>query len=221
VHSVTTSLSTEWFTCSKFAQNCFMFRPQMFLIGVSGMIRKRGEFSETKDALLRYYSSKQSSQAARLVGFGVALFTLLQVVQQSKDKPLSDIFINTDIFFSEFLQTIGLSEVFSSIGAGAKFFLFLASLVIIMTFLVRTFFRFAVFAQAAEFLLRLPPAKVPECTEPIHSVIDIAVMGDMKEKKAFGFRLSLFTETKRRRAGWVVCLSFAIASTLILTLLLW
>lgn len=105
-------------------------------------------FDESKNALLRYFSDLQMSQVARLIGFIVALFTLLQTAQNSN--PLSKV-------FPIFLVSINLLSLESL----KILFLFLIAF-LLMLFVVRAVIRFAIFGKLSSHLISIYPFEIPE-----------------------------------------------------------
>jgi hypothetical protein len=104
-------------------------------------------FEETKSSLLRYHSELQSSQAARLVGFAVALFTLIQTVQTARQNGLSVIFgVELNI------------PIPSSVGLLS----FSAGIFILMLLIIRAIFRYAAIASLAQRLIELEPFHIEE-----------------------------------------------------------
>lgn len=104
-------------------------------------------FEEAKSSLLRYYSELQSSQATRLIGFAVALFTLVQTVQSAHQNGLSVIFrIELNIPTP---NTVGLV-------------LFSGGIFVLVLLIVRTIFRYAALACFVERVTELQPNHVEE-----------------------------------------------------------
>ncbi len=103
---------------------------------------------EAKNSLIKYYSDQQGSQSTRLVGFAVGLFTLLGLAQVSFDKGLREVYSNfqgfvvfTDIpWFWDFCKVVFL----------------LFSTWLILFFIVRSIFRYAMFGYMSTILMNLP-----------------------------------------------------------------
>ena len=170
-------------------------------------------FNETKNALLRHYASNQSSQSARLIGFLIGLFTLLQTVQHSEKEPLAGIFKNI-----EFALTF---EIHPIVGDMFKLLLFSVFVWVSLVFIVRTIFRFPLFSYSSDCLITLKLSDISENSKkPIHSVIQEATFDMVCAKKVFGiFRLSWFISRgtgKEHRTGVILCMFLAFLATLIL-----
>jgi hypothetical protein len=122
-----------------------------------------------KSDLLSYYSSQQISQGARLVGFAVGTFTLLQVVLHQNH--ISEIFPDARLILTsnEFLVSDGFWKVF--ILALGTFML--------LVWLIRAIFRFAVFSCLANWTKLVYHKKVQEYISSSKDELSIhaAVMG--------------------------------------------
>jgi len=194
------------------------------------------EFNETKNALLRYYTSQQTSQGARLIGFTLALFTLIQTVQNSKQQPLSNIFSDLANTLTEFAQTCEIFEVLSSIIVTISFPLFFLSIFILLFFIFRTIFRFSIFAFFSDYLIKIKSCEISKTTKPIHHAIHETI-SDKWEKESkrvyLFFKLIWFinrdskTSKQDRKTsrqhwiGFILCGIFAFLLSLILMLFLW
>jgi hypothetical protein len=176
------------------------------------------QFNETKSALLRHYTSNQTSQGARLIGFTVALFTLLQTVQHSRQEPLSRIFSNIDAF---------LPQVAPGFAASLKFLLFFCSVLALFFFIFHAIFRFIVFAYFSDSVIRVKQSEISLWTEGIHQDIHVAARIRMEEtkKRIYGVFPTVWFVAKGEESqhwkGWIACFFLALCSTLILMLFLW
>lgn len=175
-------------------------------------------FNETKNALLRHYASNQSSQSARLIGFLIGLFTLLQTVQQSQKEPLAGIFKNI-----EFALTF---EIHPSVGDVFKLFFFSVFVWVSLVFIVRTIFRFQLFSYSSNYLITLKLSDLSEHSKKaIHSAIQEATFDKVCAQNVFGiFRLSWFISRdtgEEHRIGLILCMFLAFLATLILIWFLW
>jgi len=172
-------------------------------------------FIQMKNALLRYFTNQQISQATRLIGFGVVLFALLQTVQHSCQEPLASI-------FSTMAKIIMPSEVWMPLAEVLKFHLLLILIVILLTYIIRTIIRFSLFSYLAEYLM--------EVTEPIkeskykaYKMLYEAASEKLKKRGKklywiFPLKWSLPEESTK---GWIVCTLASIPLALILLGLLW
>jgi hypothetical protein len=183
---------------------------------------------ETKTSLIHYYTSQQTSQSARLIGFTIALFTLLQVVQYSKQEPLSGIFRELARQISSVSSKLGISEtvvMYTWIGEIVKFCVLFLSISFLMTWLIRTVFRFLVYAYHAQYVMFVGKDEI-DSSLPIHYAIHEATFDRIKEIKAYWlFPLKWFMrkgkEKTLTRKGWKRSIVMAIISTLILLWLIW
>jgi len=176
-------------------------------------------FEEARNTLLSHYSDSQTSQGARLIGFAVALFTLIQTVQSSGSNLLSTIF-PTGLVMAGF-------EILTPYANGAKAILLFAGILVLMTYIVRTMFRFAVYSGFASYLINLLPFEV-EKNQSIQSAIHNAVIQSMINKNAKLYwviqcKWFIASECHRRenRNGWILALIIALILTSILVWLLW
>ena len=171
---------------------------------------------KTRSELLRYYTSQQTSQGARLIGFAIVLFTLTQLVQRSHEQPLSSVFSNLPLLLN--LSEIGLIlvEMF-------KFGVLLFSIAILIFWVIRTIFRFAVFAYFAQRLIELDVVEVsaqtkePECSA-VHGAVANLVA---KEKVYFTVPLVWFFARGENSQNWKGLLFSAILAVLVSLILLW
>jgi hypothetical protein len=182
----------------------------------------KDDFLKTKNALLSYYSSQLTAQSARLIGFSVALFTLLEVAQNSSNLHLSNILSNSGYF-----------DFLAPLSDGFRFgFLFLG-IVFLVALIVRTLGRFSVFAQISEELLEVTvdsaakkmkerEQKEPEIT--VYQAIHRDAVGKLRERNVgvFFFRTNWFThETRDKRTAWLVSIIYGIVFALLLLSFLW
>jgi hypothetical protein len=105
---------------------------------------KDDKIESAKQALLKHYTDEQNGQITRLLGFAVGLFTLLQLAQSLGDKAFNQIFI----CFPSLIQFTQPWE-----GDVLKtLFLFLGTWVILY-FILRSIFRFAVFGLFTSYVM--------------------------------------------------------------------
>lgn len=171
-------------------------------------------FNNAKNSLLRYYSSQQTSQGTRLIGFTVGLFTLLQTVQYAQEVSLSKV-------FPDLTECIRIIEVCAWLGESVKFSLLFLAIFILLTWTVRTIFRFLVYAYFAERLMKVTQEGIGE---PMHSTIHSTITEKLDEEnvKAYWFfPLTWFFRRKDKLKGWICCLFLAGLCTLILLWFLW
>lgn len=191
------------------------------------------KFNETKNALLRHYGTNRASRGVHLVGFTAGLFTLIQTVQYAHKEGarLSEIFLDWEGFFSKLVQGLGdlkvLSNWLAPAAQAAKFLLFLIAVGGLLFMIIRTIFRFAVWAYFATYLKRVSPSEISKSTDPIHWAIHMAAANKIIEdrKKVYGFvPLSWFItglEGSHPGRGFILCLFLAFVSTLFLVGVLW
>lgn len=172
------------------------------------------QFIEIKNSLIHYYTAQQTSQSARLIGFLVALFTLLQTVQYSKLYPLNGLFPNTIITFPCLAWFTEL----------LKLLLLLLGILFLMVFIVRTVFRFSIYADLSGMMMEinLNDSKAEE--PPIsHSAAHNKLVSKVAAKKVYwifklGWFIPGFDELKK---GWISSLLVGGILTIIIFALLW
>jgi len=157
---------------------------------------KSERIDEAKGILLRYYTDQQTSQSARLIGFVVALFTLLGAVQISKSNPLSTAFNNFPFLFDK--------EIASAINWSIlKFPLFFASVCILNFFIVRAIYRFSVYGFLSSCLIDLRLSEIhdtlaaykeSEDNQRLIWALHVTACTKIKKdiKRAFGLPVTLF-----------------------------
>lgn len=182
------------------------------------------QFLEAKNSLIRFYTSQQTSQSARLIGFTIALFTLLQTVQNSEREPLSGIFSELARHIGAIVSELGISEILvmhAWIGELSKLILVFIAIAGLMTWLIRTLFRFLVWAYFAQFVRNVSFGEIGN-TKPIHQEIHNATLKLMRKKNKKGywlFPLIWFIPTaegSQTGKGWIRCILLATFSTLYL-----
>lgn len=173
----------------------------------------------TRSELLRYYTSQQASQGARLIGFAIVLFTLTQLVQHSHEQPLSSVFSNLPVL-------LPLSEIGLIIVELLKFGVLLFSIALLIFWVIRTIFRFTVFAYFAQRLIESDEIEVSAQTkEPNCSTVHDAVSNLVAEKKVY-FKIPLvwfYTRGKNSQhsKGFLFSAILAILVSLVLLWFLW
>ena len=186
------------------------------------------QFRETKNALLRYYSSSRASHGVHLIGFTAGLFTLIQTVQHSRQEPLSEIFSNVGAILFEITRALGVHGIALSIGEIIKLGVLSFGIGFLLFFIFHTIFRFAVFANFSDYLIGVKPTEISKRTEPIHEAIHSVVTDNIctRDKKRFYGRIPISwfivrEKDSEHQNGYKMCGILAIVSTLILMGLLW
>lgn len=119
----------------------------------------------TKDSLLRYYTDQQTALSARLIGFVVALFTLIGAVQLSKSEPLFSTFASIPFPYGR--------EIASAINWSIFEFIFLFLLVFTLAFFItRSIFRFSVYGFLSSCLISMKQKDVEETLRKYKDLID-------------------------------------------------
>ena len=179
---------------------------------------KLSQFREAKSALLHYYSSNRDSHGVRLIGFTAGLFTLIQIVQNSKKEPLSGIFTKTSVI---------LGGIPPSYTEAFKLLVFFAGNGLLLFFIIRSIFRFAVFGYLSEFTLAVNSDETFERAEAIHMAIHKIVEKKIvsTKKKLYGvFPLRWFVSTGKDSEHWKgysLCVFLAVGFTFLLISILW
>lgn len=188
---------------------------------------KKNDLEEAKRTLLDHYRNILTSQATRLIGFAAALFTLLQAVQTSKASPLSEIFsIPTFIDLSIFSPYAGTVQL-------------IALLLLIwglLVFMIRTIFRYSVYAKICERISTCPLIKWDKETKraydngetSIQGLVITKIVSEMKASKEvvyWRFPCTLFISSdalkRENRRGWLWCLVISLLLTIVILWLLW
>lgn len=189
------------------------------------------QFNETKNALLKYYADSRASRGMHLIGFTAGLFTLIQIVQYSNQGPLSKIFSNIEVLFSDFPVDFEflIPTWLSSLMLVLKFSFFFLAVCGLLFFIIRTIFRFAVYAYFSDYLIRVKPDEI-ECNfnESIHDAIHTKIMEEFEsdDKKVYRFfRLMWFIHSGKKESqhqkGYEICAVLAIVFTLVLLWFIW
>ncbi len=108
------------------------------------------DFNRAKESLLKYYSDVQVSLGARLIGFGVALFTLLEAFRNFNSDKLSQ------MIFGEIL-TFPLLPLIQGI-------LLFHGILLLVTYMVRTILRYAAISGFCNALVGVVPFKINDET---------------------------------------------------------
>ena len=177
------------------------------------------QFREAKSALIHHYASNRASHGVHLIGFTAGLFTLIQIVQNSESQPLSGIFKNVSVIFSGIPPIIG--EFF-------KLMVFFVGIWVLLFFIIRTIFRFAVFAYFAEYSLAVGAKETYRRSEPIHEAIHLIVIEKVIEANKrlyWRFPLSWFVVRRGKESehhqGYRLCGIIALGLAFVLVSLLW
>jgi hypothetical protein len=171
------------------------------------------EVNGAKNALIRYCGSQQSSHGALTIGFSVALFTLLGIVQSSLQKWLSS-FLLLDFLSFDFWRMICL----------------LAGLEVLLTMLFYTFMRYWFYGYFSSSITGVEPSEIAR--EPIHREIasEATRMIDEDNKKIllrlpaiWFFSGTIYVKGERRKAprwkGIATCAILALLAALYLVFL--
>jgi hypothetical protein len=137
---------------------------------------KSDKFDNAKSTLLKYYSDSQTRLSTRLFAFSVVVFTLLQISSWS-NKGLSAIARNIVLFSVNFSPT---------------FIAFFFALLVIITYMVRTVFRFASFSAMCNWVIIEPFNSGG--TDMIHSISEsiFRKMSKKPERIFWVFPFNLF-----------------------------
>lgn len=162
------------------------------------------EFNNAKNALLRYYSSLQTSHGALMIGFTVALFTLIQFAQ--------NVYLQiSSIFPISIPRELALSIVM------------FVSILILTGLIIHAIFRIAFYGR---FTIELMWIEVGEVSrEPvhgqIHKILCDKVANSDKLLRLLPARYFIHKEKDSEIwKGYVSCLVLAIVPTLIILFLL-
>ena len=168
-------------------------------------------FEETKNALLRYYSDVQTALGARLIGFTVALFTLLQVVQPS--------------LFNKASMLLPIPPVINigNFAISWKPCVLFLGVLVLMVFIIRTIFHYAIYGKLLSQLIVISPFDIPE-NQSAHDLI-LAKIGERTRnwqtiKIYLVFPFNCFYPIGAK-CGWIVSVTLAFVSTWLLLGLMW
>jgi hypothetical protein len=161
----------------------------------------RLSFEDGKKTLIEFYSEMQSALGTRLIGFVVGLFALLQLVQFSKSARLGEIF---PIF-----------KNWQDFGSQWKFIFLFIGVLILMVYIVRTIFRYAVYGR---FMIKVLEQNIVQIgsNESATNKIHTLVMSKMSNQKLYWiFPSSWFLAGSRRSniCGWFVSLIISLVLT--------
>jgi hypothetical protein len=171
-------------------------------------------FYDALNTEIEHYTSQMSSQAERLIGFAVLLFTIVQATQYSRQNSLSTIFPDVSGWFQS--QGLQSSIVFEWFGV---VFLF-ASIFVLLVFAFRTIFRFTIIGYLLTYVQLVSLEDAVSCKIPtVHDAIRHCTVDKLKKakRKSFLFPSGWFIQEKEY-VGWLVC--FAAASLCIVGIVL-
>jgi len=181
----------------------------------------QNEFQETKSALLSYFADSTTAMGARLIGYAVALFTLLQTVQTSGEGKFSR-------FMPYFPPLVNLD-----VPVAWKTPLLCILVFFLMTLTVRTVFRYATYMGLCHYLMEVKesdgvePSQIADM-DPMQAAYFKVMnrMVNVKKVKLFGiFPIKFFLTSElykwENKVGWLISLSFAFILTTFLLWLLW
>jgi hypothetical protein len=189
------------------------------------------EITKYRIALKRDYISLSNSQAVRLIGLIAGLFTLLQVFQNSKNLPLSDIFL-VDI------PNIPVLEILANL-LPWRLLAFVFSVGLILFFSFRAFFRYALFCALSTNIrwIDKPELNYLFMNDKYLKGKNLMVLLEMATTKKISGDLENFESSYTRRKlygifyydwfliekkwGYLLCLILSLLSTWILLGLIW
>jgi hypothetical protein len=130
-------------------------------------MKEEDSFLEAKNALLSDYSSRQTDQVARLIGFSVALFTLLEAIRGSQQQRLSGVFSPILSSIPNFFASIGL------LAEWVKLVLLFASIWGLIFLIVRAVIRFSLFAHYVTNIITVKQEDIRKISrsEPLEGII--------------------------------------------------
>jgi hypothetical protein len=185
---------------------------------------------EARRALLTYYTSLQSSQTTRLIGFVAGLFTLLQLTQVSKSLTLHTM-------FSSFPIIINFPVI---VWEAIRFVTLFGGIFIIIFFILRAIFRFCIFGLLSSAVANLSEEDYDTVLKDIGNVAEkkgpiqlMKIVASWKvvvkdNRKAYGvLPAKLFVQFNHKEyktpkywgAFWLALLSFII--TILILAILW
>jgi hypothetical protein len=177
-------------------------------------VEERNQFIQAKNGLLRYYSSVRASHTTHLIGFTAGLFTLVQVFLQ--EGAFHEMFFNLSLtHFSEIAQALGPYWV-----EIIKFGVFFSGVWVLFSLIIRSIFRYGLYATFSHELKRVSHTKV-KSNEPVHEAIHEAVQEKTKKQRILLIIPLKYFLWEKRRTGHMVCVIAAFALTLFLIMLLW
>lgn len=113
------------------------------------------EISEAKKTVLSYYTSLQTAQVTRFIGFVAGLFTLLQLTQIPDN-------LSLDRFFSTLFPTAVLPEIWIEI---FKFKALFFGTLLITFFILRAIFRFCIFGFLGSYVTNVEKTDIEKIYE--------------------------------------------------------
>lgn len=193
---------------------------------------KDDDIIKCKIALKRDYIAQSNSQAVRLLGLIAGLFTLLQVVQNSKNLHVSDI-------FSINIPNITILESLANLFPW-KLLVFVFSVGFLLFFIFRAFFRYAVFSAylshvrwiekpELHYLLKIKEdLKGKNLLVLLEFATEKKISGAMKDFEKNYTRQKLYKWicydwfiSENEKWGYLLCLGLSLLSTWILLGLIW
>lgn len=192
------------------------------------------EFKETKNALRDDYNTHQNSLGVRIIGLVAALFTLFQTVQNSQK--LSEIFPNLAIVNID-LKAFGINLI-----TLFKLLLFATAVMIVLFFIFRSFFKFALqsvyitqlyWFEKKDFEKISPEDKQRMLKEKrplgqLHEAIGMRISGKLNNPKRLKLWNTFPYDLFMANASWVSerwgifwCGVFAFGSTATLFFIIW
>jgi len=118
-----------------------------------------GDLINAKNGILKHYTDEQGSSSTRLIGFFAALFALSQGLQRVQDnKAISQSFPRIDAkLYQLSLSNPAFLEML-------KFTFLFATLFVLLTFVFRAIFRFAIYGLMASAVLAVNRNEIREAT---------------------------------------------------------
>lgn len=168
---------------------------------------------------IEYYTSQMSSQAERLIGFAIILFTIVQAIQYSRQNSLSTIFPDVSGWFQS--QWLSSNIVFQSLARVHalelfQFFFLFAIIVVLLVFIFRTIFRYTIFGYSLAYarLVTLEDT-ISSDGSTLFDAIRLCTLDKLRKakRKSFLFPSEWFFEAEDSAKGWAVCFCAALFCT--------
>ena len=181
------------------------------------------QISEARKAVQTYYADQQSQQGARLVGFVIGLFTLLQLAQASKNLRLSGVFPN----FPKVIEAIN-----APFWDFLKVLFLLAGTTIIMFFIFRTIFRYSLYGVMASQVFIVKESEIEKYKQDsdyneLHAFNQVVAVDAYKNKKVFWLPARWFMSLDDKecpiceRTGSTILAGASFLLSIILLIFLW
>lgn len=185
---------------------------------------------DVKISLQKSYDSKRNALGAQLLGLIAGLFTLLQTFQNSTKQPISEIFPDLTVSIISHNQFVSLK--------GA---LFTIAVCILLFFITRTIFRFALFSKYSDIVYFVETDYLNHLPDGLEGMKDRDILIQVRGIAGLMIAGKLTNECKREKFlkiiphdwfisgvryndekwGYILCLGMSVVFTLILLFLLW